>query len=172
MRRILFILLFAILAHTATAQQSAGIEHNRSVIESFIDQNRNREQITIVEIGKTMTMLLATKLFEEGDDQSAKLLRSIRSIDIMVDSNKGESAIEAELFSLPDACQQVELISSISQDGELLRFYFAEHAESEDCEFLMLARTRNDRIMLYITGKFSISDISNLSSLSESIIKN
>ncbi len=183
MKRILYILILAAVANTAVAQEQkeqkltleqssiARFEHNQKIITDFIDRQRNVDDITVVEIGKTMTNILAIKLFEEGDDESAQLLRSIESIEIVVDSSKDKSSIEEELFALPERCRGFELMSSINSKDELFRFYFAEHPRTKQCEFLMLVRSPEERIMLYITGEFSVGDISSLSSLGEGIVK-
>ncbi len=166
--------MLALTAQTALGQgqepQATSLEKNQQIIGEFIDSVRDKPNITTIEIGKTMTKMLAVKLFENGDDESAKLLRSIDTINILVEASEGDSL--SAMFSLPIECEHFDLISSISKEGELTHFYFADHPKSETCEFLMLVRTPSERIVLYITGQFSISDISALSSLGEGFTKN
>ncbi len=176
MRHIILIVALTTIALSASAQQMSDeqidrFEHNQEVVGGYIDELRNQDDITVVEIGKMMTKVLAIKLFEQGDDDSAKLLRSIDSIEIVVDSGSKGDKLSKGIFSLPDECQGFELISSVDTNGELIRFYFADHSQSKKCEFLMLVRSQQEAIMLYITGEFSIADISSLSSLSEGMIK-
>ncbi len=175
MRSILFMLLLLVSARSAAAQtideQTANFARSQEVIGQIIEEHRQIEGVTYVEIGKAMTMMLATKLFAEGDDQSAQLLRSIDSIDILVGGKSAREQIAEEVFALPSKCASLALMSSIDSDGELIRFYFAEHSTIKKCEFLMIVSSPEECIMLYITGDFSVSDISSLSSLSEEMVK-
>ncbi|MFR9495689.1 MAG: DUF4252 domain-containing protein [Rikenellaceae bacterium] len=133
---------------------------------NFIGFSNN---ITIIEIGSTMTKMMAVRLFEAGSDESAQLMRSIESIEIVAENSPGKSHITGEMFALPDKCQNYELITSIEKSGGITKFYFASHPRSKNREFLMLMRSSEQRIVLYITGSFSISDISALSSLGSEI---
>ncbi|MFI3286477.1 MAG: DUF4252 domain-containing protein [Rikenellaceae bacterium] len=166
---IIGILLLALSAHAQESEKETTFEDNRHKIEQFKEKYRNTDNVTTIEIGSTMTNMMAVKLFEAGNDESAQLMRSIESIDIVAENAPGKSHIKTEMFALPDKCEEYTLITSIEKDGELTKFYFCSHPHSENREFLMLTRSYSQRVVLYITGSFSVSDISALSTLSKGI---
>ncbi len=173
MKQLFLTISLILLSLSSYAQEDketlSKVAHNRQTIEQFKDKHRDTERVTIIEIGSTMTKMMAIKLFEAGNDESAKLMRSIESIDIVAENSPGKSHINDDMFTLPEECKGYELITSINRDGELTKFYFAEHPRSKQRELLMLMRNFEQRVMLYITGSFSVSDISALSTLSQGI---
>ncbi len=158
-----------LLSFSASAQHINTFEKNQHTINSFFDKYKEAEGVTRIKIGSAMTKLLAVTQFEAGDDASAKLLRSIKSIDILVENSAQSGNIIGDMLSLPDECIDFEMITSINEGGETSNFYFAQHLDTPTCEFLMLVQQSGQRVVLYITGEFSISDISALSSLSDGI---
>lgn len=160
----------ALLSNSLLAQNS--FKENNATIEAFFEKYRDTQNITTIEIGPAMVKILAAGLVVSGesDKETMDLLTSIKSIDIMVESQEGKSHITGEMFALPMLCKGFELISSISQEGEVCRFYFASHDDSDICEFLMLVRQFDQRVLMYITGGFSVSDISALGAMGENII--
>ncbi len=173
MKRIVLIIGILLLALATRAQESneTDFEQNRKTIEQFKEKYRDTDNITIIEIGSTMTKMMAIKLFEAGNDRNAQLMRSIESIDIIAENTPSKSHIKEAMFELPDKCEGYELTTSIEKNGELTKFYFCTHPHSENREFLMLMRSHTQRVILSITGSFSITDISALSSLGEGIKK-
>ncbi len=169
MKRIILLVALTMLSLSTMAQERNGFEKNHDKITQFIEKHQNDEHIKIIEIGKTMTKAMAMKLFESKNHESAKLMQSIESIDILAESRELKSNILGEMLALPEECENFELITSIEKKGELSKFYFASHDDSKTCEFLMINRRHNERIMLYITGSFSITDITALSTIGSGI---
>ncbi len=167
MKRILLIICCVALSSTAFAQGS--FKENRKAIHSFFDQYDNNEDVTLIEIGPGMIRLMAgsvVKINDSDDKQTSTLIKSIKSIEIMVfDSEAGMRSVD--IFDLLEECQGFELITRIKSGADTNNFYFATHDDSEMCEFLMLSDQSDQKVVLYITGNFSVSDISALSTLGE-----
>ncbi|MFI3279166.1 MAG: DUF4252 domain-containing protein [Rikenellaceae bacterium] len=170
MKRILLIICMALFSNSILAQNS--FKENNATIEAFFEKYRDTKNITTIEIGPAMVKILAAGMVISGEDdkEAMDLLRSIKSIDIMVENQEGMSHITGEMFELAKLCKGFELISSISQEGEVCRFYFASHDDSDICEFLMLVRQADQRVLMYITGGFSVSDISALGAMGGNIL--
>ncbi len=166
MRTIILTISLLFLSIGASAQEgTTNFEKNNQIINDFFGKYENLESTTRIEIGSAMIKLMAISLFEQNDDSSAKLLRSIKSIDILVEESYKSSTIGEAAFSLPTKCLDFEMISKINSGGEISHFYFAEHGDTPVCEFLMLVQQSDQNVVLYITGEFSVSDVSALSSL-------
>ncbi|MFR9503307.1 MAG: DUF4252 domain-containing protein [Rikenellaceae bacterium] len=169
MKRILLTISFSLIALCSIAQERSDFDSNKETISHFFKRYSDMKYITTIEIGPAMTKAMAVKLFEAGDDENAKILRSINSINILVETSEGKSHIKEAMFNLPKECSAYELITSTEKNDEISHFYFAEHPNGESCEFLMLMRKFDKRVVLYITGDFSITDISALSNLGQGI---
>ncbi|MFI3261600.1 MAG: DUF4252 domain-containing protein [Rikenellaceae bacterium] len=166
MKRILSIFCFFIFSVVGFAQEKTIFENNKMIMSEFVDSYRNYKDVKIVEVGSAMTEMLAAKLIESGNESNARLLRSIESITIIADGGI-DSQLQEGMFNLPKKCVNYKLISSINDKGKSSAFYFATHAGIKKCEFLMLVKSDEKNILLYIVGEFSIKDISALSELSE-----
>lgn len=118
-----------------------------------------------------MTNMLASvlQLSSDTDGDDVELLSSIKSMNIMVERQEGKGILYDDILELPKLCDGFDLITSINQSGEISNFYFATHNDTKDkiCEFLMLVRQKDQRVILYITGNFSVSDISSLSAIGD-----
>ncbi len=166
MKRI--ILIFGLLATVICASAQVSLSDNSEQVANFIDSCRGEEQITTIELTSEMTKILAKKLREAGN-KSADLMESIHSMQIVVRNGKSERMLKS-MQRLVDDCETLKLVSSIERSFESSRFYFYSGEEPELSEFLMIVI--NDKpeeemqyIVLYITGDFSVTDISLLSSL-------
>ncbi|MFI3259915.1 MAG: DUF4252 domain-containing protein [Rikenellaceae bacterium] len=168
MKQIIFTIAFLLTSIYGYAEGTeSAFDQNRRLIGGVFEQYRATEDVKVIEIGAAMIRMLATNQFEQGNDEVARLLRSISSIDILV-AEGGDSQLREELFSLPKRCREYELITAIDNGGGVVsRFYIASH--SPKCEFLMLVDKGDNLIMLTIVGEFSVADISTLSALSGAI---
>lgn len=166
MKRILSIFCLSIFSYLGFAQESNLFEDNKAIIREFVANYHNDKDVKIIEIGSAMTSMLSEKLMENDNYSSAKLLRSIESITIVVDKNICDQQLESSMFDLPNRCKGYKLISSLNEDGNYSGFYFASHEQIKKCEFLMVVKKDNRDLLLYIIGEFSVKDISALSELS------
>ncbi len=153
-----------LIACTTFAQSS--IEHNKELYNKLKTIYSNNEDVTAIEIGPAMTKMLATTLRKSGNMQSADMMASITSLNILVESGK-EFDFFTDMFDVADKFEGMELISTVDRIGEYSRFYFSEE-ESDESEFLMCVRRKQNRILLYITGDFTIADITELATLQDS----
>ncbi len=172
MKRILLIICLSLLSSTLWAQDS--FKSNNDKINTFFDTYRDCQDVTIIEIGSSMTNMLASvlQLSSDVDGDDVELLGSIKSMNIMVERQTGKGILYDDILELPKLCDGFDLITSINQSGEISNFYFATHdddTKDKICEFLMLVRQKNQRVILYITGNFSVSDISSLSAIGDSL---
>ncbi|MFR9551116.1 MAG: DUF4252 domain-containing protein [Rikenellaceae bacterium] len=169
MKRILLIICLSLFSSTLWAQDS--FKSNNDKINTFFDTYRDCQDITIIEIGSSMTNMLASvlQLSSDTDGDDVELLSSIKSMNIMVERQEGKGILYDDILELPKLCDGFDLITSINQSGEISNFYFVTHNDTKDkiCEFLMLVRQKDQRVILYITGNFSVSDISSLSAIGD-----
>ncbi len=155
-----------LLATCATFAQSTA-EHNRELFDKLKRTYSANEDVTAIEIGPAMTKMLATTLRQSGNINSAEMMESITSLNILVESGK-DFDFFTDMFDVADKFEGLELISTIDRIGEYSRFYFAETAKNKEAEFLMCVRRKQNRILLYITGSFTVADITELASLQDS----
>ncbi len=149
----------------AVAYELSDIKSNRKTIDKLKEKYKGREDVTIIEIGSAMTRNMAESLRKSGNDESAKMMESITSLTIMVESGK-EFDFFTDIFDLKDKMYGLELITTVDRFGEYSTFYFGESGKiDKEAEFLMCVRRKENRIMLYVTGDFTVADISELSSL-------
>ncbi len=165
---ILIALLFSSIA--ARAQSSDGIikEQFDVLFEKYLSQ----EGIVAVEISELMAQELAERLVKEGDDEAAELMRSIKTISMIVNKNSQPQFWNKLLEFKEAALSNIELINVFSDEDRESHFYFKRPNRKEPvAEFVMLSKSPEKQIILYVIGDFSVSEISKLSFVKEGLNK-
>ncbi len=98
MKRILLIICLSLLSSTLWAQDS--FKSNNDKINTFFDTYRDCQDVTIIEIGSSMTNMLASvlQLSSDVDGDDVELLVSIKSMNIMVERQTGKGILYDDIL--------------------------------------------------------------------------
>ncbi len=167
MRYLFFISLFFITCFVS-AQSSNEVKNEQ--YDKLFDKYITQEGITAIEISALMAQELSERLAAQGDKEAAKLMRTIKVISMITDkSNNPQFWTDLNHYA-EEALLEFELINVFSDDDRQSHFYFKQHEKcTPTSEFVMISKSANEQIILYVVGDFSVSEISKLSFVKEGL---
>lgn len=131
--------------------------------DELIEKYGAREGFRSVVFSRKMMQMMADRVKGE-DKELANLFKGLYTIKV-ISTAAPNAEFEADMKTWPETRTQIERISLVEENGQWTACYLVDGGKWEVSTFVLLSYGPKEQLALYISGYFSVTDISRLASI-------
>lgn len=131
--------------------------------DELIEKYGAREGFRSVVFSRKMMQMMADRVKGE-DKELASLFKGLYTIKA-ISTTTPSAEFETDMKSWPETRTRIERISLVEENGQWTACYLVDGGKWEISTFVLLSYGPKEQLALYISGYFSVTDISRLASI-------
>lgn len=131
--------------------------------DELIEKYGAREGFRSVVFSRKMMQMMADRVKGE-DKELANLFKGLYTIKA-ISTTTPSAEFETDMKTWPETRTRIERISLVEENGQWTACYLVDGGKWEISTFVLLSYGPKEQLALYISGYFSVTDISRLASI-------
>ena len=131
--------------------------------DELIEKYGSREGFRSVVFSRKMMQMMADRV-KSDDKELSNLFKGLYTIKA-ISTTTPSAEFETDMKTWPETRTRIERISLVEENGQWTACYLVDGGKWEISTFVLLSYGPKEQLALYISGYFSVTDISRLASI-------